>query len=246
MFQSRTILKFIIPLLILGALIFFSGTAPVNFLKNLAWRILKPVAGLVMNTSDRISGGAGEENGRLAAALFEIEELRLRMAELEKALAFKEAERLPLSGARVILYVNELGREYLIVDRGRKEGVSEGSLVLGPDQTVLGRIRKVEDSFSKVSLASNPGETFEAEILPLRIPALAKGLGARTFSLELIPQDAPLKRGDLVALSGGRTFLLGEVSREESSATAAFKEAGAVFMVNPKLFKDVFILQSLR
>lgn len=239
------ILKLIFPLLILGALIFFADFAPARMVRNAVWALVRPIAGIVTAAPGKIAEEQGAEtNGRLAAALFEIEELRLRMKELEKALRFKEESRLPLEGARVVFHLKELGQEYLLIDRGGKDGVREGDLALASNRVMVGRVYEVEDSFSKVSLASNPGETFEAEILPLRVSVLAKGLGARTFSLGLIPADAPIKQGDFVALAvGGTSIVLGEIVQEKRSVNSAFKEAGAILLAKPELLKEIFILQ---
>lgn len=244
MSRSYVALKLIIPLLALGTIILFSKTHPASVLKNITWLVVKTIAETVTPAVETIKGEPAVDNGRLEAALFEIEELRLRIAELEKALRFKEKSHLNLFGARVVLYAKELGHEYLIIDAGRNDGIREGNIVVSPERIFVGTVKSAEESFSKVSLASNSGETFEVEILPLKISAIAKGRGARTFSLELVPQDTPLKRGDLVAVTGSQPFLLGEIVYGKIVSNKSFQEVGAVLTINPRILKDVFVLNS--
>jgi cell shape-determining protein MreC len=252
---NRKLIKSILPLAALSALIFFSHTSPVQFLRSSVGLALKPVMKTVSDTARKFESANSEElNGRMRAALFQIEELRGKVQELERALRFKEEIRNNLMGARVILYAEEFGKEFLILDRGRKDEVREGDLVISPDNMIVGTIREVEESISKVSLASNSGETFEVRIFPLDVQASARGLGARTFSLELIPADMPIKSGDIVIFSsnsGGvfilpEKFILGEVLREIGTDNEIFKEGRAIMLADPKRLDEVFIVKRMK
>ena len=131
-----------------------------------------------------------------------------------------------------------------MIDQGREAEVMVGDLVVDGRGILVGKILEVGSNFSKVSFASNAGGTFEAEISPLNVRTVARGLGGRTFSLELVPADSMLHQGDLVLLSeiGYPKVLLGEVARVEKSGSAAFQEVGAVFLGRPEELSEVFIL----
>ena len=73
--------------------------------------------------------------------------------------------------------------------------------------------------------------------------AFAKGLGNRTFSLELLPQNAVIRTGDYVMARGDKaSFLLVEVVRVETAGTGAFKEVRAVLVSHPEREEEVFVV----
>jgi len=183
------------------------------------------------------------ENEHQKALVFELEQLKLENAALKKVLSFKEASKLFLKGARVIFYSRELGKEFLLIDQGKKAGIKAGDLVIDAEQVFIGIVKEAGDGFAKVGVAANPGETFEVEIMPLRMRALAKGLGARAFTIDLLPADTPVRKGDLVGLlNKDKFFLLAEIAGEKEVSGSAFKEVRAVYLAHPELAREVFIL----
>lgn len=244
----KKVFKMIVALALLGVLIFFNEPLGI---KNLVFRLTRPlfrvamwVNGLGLNQEEV---NLREENERLRVNLFELEQLKSENLVLKKALSFKEVSKLSLKGAKVIFYSQESGKEFLIIDQGKEAGIKAGDLVIDEEQVFMGVIKEVGEGFAKVGIAVNFGETFEVEIMPLRIKALARGLGARAFSIELVALDAPLRKGDFVGLlNRDRLFLLAEISGEKTVAGSAFKEARARFLVHPELAREVFILSSGR
>jgi hypothetical protein len=94
-----------------------------------------------------------------------------------------------------------------------------------------------------VSIATNKEEVFDVELLPLGVEAFAKGLGGRAFLLELVAQNAVIRRGDyIMAKIGQSSFLLGEIVRIETSSTGAFKEVHAVLLSHPDREEEVFVV----
>ena len=267
----RKVFKTIVVLALLGALIFFSEPLGV---KSFAIKLTRPlfrsamwVNGLGLNQGE-IS--LREENERLKANLFELEQLRVENATLKKALSFKETSKLSLKGAKVIFYSQESGKEFLIIDQGKETGIKAGDLVIDAEQAFIGTVKEAGDGFSKVGVAANPGETFEIEVeslpgsslrqlrsypaesgiaeelLPgLKIRALAKGLGARAFSIELLPLDIVLRKGDFAGLVNKDKFLLlAEIYGEKITSGSVFKEARALLIARPELARQVFIINS--
>lgn len=271
--ERKKVFKIIIAMALLGALIFFSDSLGV---KNFVFRLVRPLFKTAMwinslgLSQEEIN--LREENGRLKAQVFELEQLKLENTALKKALSFKETSKLSLKGAKVIFYSQESGKEFLLIDQGREAGIKSGDLVIDAEQIFIGTVKEAGDGFSKVGVASNPGETFEIEItslpgsslrqlrscpaesgtaeelLPgLKIRALAKGLGARAFSIELLPLDTPVRKGDFAGLMNrDRFLLLAEISGEKIVNGSAFKEARALLVVRPEMANEVFIISSKR
>lgn len=230
----------------MGGLIFYGWTGPVKKLREITVLAARPLMSVVSITRNILGSSSAENSSQDVISIFrfEIEKLKQENEYLKKALRFKEENNLSLIGAHSLLYSNNVGKEYLIIDQGREAGVMEGDLVVDGKGILVGKIFEVGGNFSKVGFASNAGETFEAEILPLNVRTVARGLGGRTFSLELISADSVLHQGDLVLLSeiGYPKVLLGQIASVERSGSVAFQEVGAVFLGRPEKLSEVFIL----
>lgn len=240
--------------IVLGLLIFFIMSRPLRLLRAQIFASLRPMirsAFFIRSWGDNVfSGGnagnlmSGERLEQLSVATALTQDLKGENDRLRSALNFKEKNKLNLQGTAVLFYGRELGKEFLLIDLGSKEGIEKGNLVIDAYGSLIGSVKEVEDSFAKVGIASNPEEVYEVELLPSGIHAFAKGLGSRGFSLELLPQDAIIRKGDFVAMKGDRrSLVLGEVVRISSSGTGAFKEVRAVLLAHPESQHEVFVIK---
>lgn len=246
MLRKNAIFKVLAAVILLGVLIFFSASGPISSLREAPFRILKPFMNAAMNLGRTLEiETADMSNEQIKTLNFALEELRAENQTLKQALGFKEESGLPLKGGRVLLYSREFGKEFLVIDRGEKEGIKEGDLAVDAERLLVGVVRGIGKDFAKVGIASNDGEVFEGELVPAKARVLAKGRGSRAFSLELIPQDTPIRQGDFVALVSQKrniNFLLGQVASEKTNGTAPFKKAGAVLLARPEFLKEVFVV----
>lgn len=187
---------------------------------------------------------AGQERlGQLDAITAMMQELTAENDRLRAALGFKERNKLYFKGAGVRYYGTEFGHEFLLVESKNLEGVEKGSLVIDANGLLIGSVKDIQDSYVKIGIASNPEEVYEVILLPSGTNAFAKGLGNRTFSLELISQDAIIRKGDFIVLkSEYKTVVAGEVIKIVSSGTGAFKEIRATLLSHPDFQEEVFII----
>lgn len=255
------VIKIIIVAVLLGGLIFSSGMWPISFLREKVVRSLVPLMKVTLILGDLTGAGdqfAAERIGKTESLTFEVEKLREANRALRKLFNFKEESLFSIRGARVLLYFKELGGEALMIDQGRNLGIEKGDFVIDENRLLVGVVAEVGDSVSKISIASNTGVALEVLVLPLGVSSLARGVGARTLSLDLIPVDVPLRRGDLVVLLGiaNKTvgeygaqsysrfsFLLGSVVNNESSPGAVFREVKAVLLSRPEKLEEVFVVR---
>lgn len=187
------------------------------------------------------------ENQELSAARFEAELLHKENQELRDALQFKKETGIDILPVNVLLFTSELGREFLLVNGGKELDIKISDVVLTSDRIMIGNVSEVGDGFSKIEIASNPLFTHEVRIIPGDVNAVAKGLGGRTFSLELIPQDAVIKIGDFVAVqipTATASVLVAKITKESVSSGSLFKEVYAVLIAKPEFLETVFILRS--
>lgn len=174
-----------------------------------------------------------------------LEEYEKEIQSLRLMLEMKERAKTAVRAADVLWYGTELGREFLIVNRGEDAGVEAGDIAVDARGFLIGTVREVGSDYAKISVSSNLGETYEIDFLPVSAKALARGIGARTLGIELIPADFSIRKGDIILLreTGGRLFFLGEIVREEASGGAALKQARAVLLADPSRVTQVLIFE---
>ena len=237
-------------------LIFFSRSTPVVLLRSGVIWTFRPVFKVVSVIGHGLGAGAqpssgsdlsklAAENGRLRKVEQQYQMLQDKNADLQKMLGFKEKQHVPLQGARVLLHGNEFGKEFLMLDAGTDKKIHEGDLVIDNKENVVGIIREAGSQSSKVSLASNVGEAFEVAMAPLNVKALAKGIGNRTFSLALIPDETPVRSGDFAFMPGRLGTIdaaVAMVTHVTSSGVGAFQNVQGTLIVHPEMLDEVFII----
>ncbi len=243
-------------LVIAIGLIFFSRHAPISFLRSSIVLIFRPVfqisrvlgraVGLsaLQPAADDLSR-LQEENRRLREIEQEYRMLLEKNAGLQKIVGLKEKQRVPIQGAHVLLHGNEFGKEFLMLDEGTTKNIRQGNLVIDAYGVLVGVVRETGEQFAKISVISNQGEVFEVMATAQNVKALAKGIGNRAFSIELIPNETPTHAGDFVLIPGrlGDTdVLVGEVTRVTSNGVGAFQNVWATLIARPETLDEVFVI----
>lgn len=256
MVKKYYFLKLVLTGAILASFVFLPGSLFANAIQNAAAAIVSPL--LRLNTSlirrffvaDSPDGieAVIKENQRLRVERFELERIREENEDLRRSLQFAKSERLELIGADVLLYSQEFGREFMVINQGEEIGIAPGDNVVTEDRMFVGVVKDVGADFSKIEVASNPEEKFSVRFLNPATRAVARGLGARTFTVEFITPDALVARGDVLFFTIGRApdspLILGTIAREPPQNGAALKEARALLLARPELLLRVFIIKN--
>ena len=240
---------------LVALLLFFSDTKMGYMVRDTALNGISPVVRAAANIRAFMYGNAGNGNSiedslfsestEYMAMTFRIESLARENELLRIMLAFRERSGREWRGFEVRAYSREFGKETLVIAAGFRDGVREGDLVVDEYGLLVGVVREVTDAYAKVSLASNVGETFDVELVPGNVRALAKGIGARAFTIQLVPTDAPIRRGDYVAVSSPslpRNALLAEIADIGGGMSVAFHEIKAVLLARPERSRMVLVI----
>ncbi len=157
------------------------------------------------------------ENRRLST------ELELARQEL-LASGFPENERLATSSvekspgrdllADVLLRPPLSPYDTLVLEAGADAGVSLGDTVTSLGGVALGSITEVFRDFSRATLLSAPANDVTVLIGTKGLQASAHGVGGGAFEA-LLPQEAPVAKGDIVVLPGRERISLGAVESLE-------------------------------
>ncbi len=257
--RSRaSLFKVVFAVVLLGLLIFLSGTKVATTLREGVLVAIKPIMKIgiplrrwfspTVSLSVTEAEQLRQEQQKLRTEAAEANRLREENQSLREFLRFAESRNLQPRGGLVVHYGMEFGKEFLWVERGKQGGVRVGDLAVDANGFFVGMVREAQEKFSRVEIASNPGETFEVEIIPLKVRALAKGLGARSFVLELLPVDTPIQAGDLISLLGAQgsrySLLFGQVSDLKRSNSSAFREGGGTLLADPTVVREIFFLEA--
>lgn len=234
-------------ILAVAAVIFLNQTGKLSAVKNIFIKGLSPLTNFSSDLRFFLytrQTSAWRQTQEAKVLRLELENIKEENDKLRQVINFKEKNNIEFKGAGVKFYGQELGREFLLLDRGRNEGIKEDDLVTDENFILVGIVKETGSDFSKVEISSNPGQNFEIKVAGKDLKALAEGLGARTFNLKLVPRDADLKQGDLISLfnSGSKSILLAEVVNIKVGGGKAFLDVKAVGLGKPELLKNVFII----
>ncbi|OHA02652.1 MAG: hypothetical protein A3J58_02895 [Candidatus Sungbacteria bacterium RIFCSPHIGHO2_02_FULL_52_23] len=249
---------------LLFCVVIFAGSwTPVYALRTAVMRAFAPVMSAMGRTGRWVAAWhdlapAEEEDCEAcrrheqarAIAEAELVEARARQASLERALGLKQYLGPSAIPARVTLYARHVQGEMLVIDAGDETGAHVGDHVVDEEGFLVGDIAETGVGFSKVAIASNTGIAFPVSFVPSGAEALARGIGARAFRIELIPQDVSFHAGDFVRriskdMRSGEVPLVARLADEGDSGGGAFKKAGAILLAHPERLERVMIIPSL-
>ena len=251
--KTRTnFLRLVGAAILLGALIFLSGSSALTKVRNVIITGLKPLMQLIRN--DKVLDATSDDT-KIKTLVFENEKLKEENARLKRVLDFGKTSKFSVSGADVLLYLKEFDREYIIINAGADKGIKEGDWVIDSERILVGTVFEAGGGYSKILTASNPDVLFKAEIVPGNFSVISRGLGGRSLSIELLPQDAPIRKGDFVVATGKDAvaenadnrfyFLLGQIVDAGDNKNSLLKEARAILLARPENLNEVFVVRQI-
>ncbi len=185
------------------------------------------------------------ENQTLVIENISLEYLKEENEVLKTAFDIELQEEFKLEISQVI--AKEISRDYLIINKGSRDGIRFGLPVITEEKVLVGKIIEVYENTSRVQLSTAKDNSFDVEVLERDIYGLVEGEGNLTFSLGLIPKEKEINIADKVVTSvlGGnfpKGLLVGEVQRVNSSDVASFQEAELNPSFNIKELNYLFII----
>lgn len=191
------------------------------------------VAGLRAGTSAVVSlPGLERDNVRLRASNRALTAENARLHELAASYAAETSARVAIAQyggieARVVGFPPENDVRAVTIDRGAGAGVRRDEGVVTTDG-VVGRVAAVGPFSSTVVLMTDYTSRIPAIVRRGRWWGIARG-NLSSVRLEYVPQDAPLKVGDVVVTGEGRSFHsgvpIGTVTQVERGAATLYQTA---------------------
>lgn len=224
-----------------------------DFIGPMQGAVTRSVSGIATIKDDYIAlWNVRAENKRLQALvdkyLKELGEYREGYSTnlyLEELLEFKEKLNFEPLAARVVGKEPAYWYQTIVVDRGKKDDVLEGMIVLAPSG-VVGQVIHAGEHYSKILLANAPSSAIDAMIQKNRIRGILKGAGERGYVLHYVLKNADIEEGDYIVTAGiGGVFPagipLGRVSKIHKKRRGMFQEIEVQPHVDFQKLEFVFI-----
>jgi rod shape-determining protein MreC len=145
-----------------------------------------------------------EENLKLRNLYLKSIDFQNENDNLKKLLDFKKIMNDKFKSITTRIYFdikNPLSNNFLI-NIGTKDGIKEGSLVIGKDRTVIGRIVNVRENYSDILLLTNINSNILAKISRSKEKILISGKDTDSLSISYFNSRNPdIKEGDIVFTS---------------------------------------------
>jgi len=139
-------------------------------------------------------------------SLIKLNLLKKDNTRLREILSLQESSNNENISAAVISRKTGSWWRQLILNKGSKDGVEIGSIVIGPGG-LLGRVSNTSLFTSSVTLITSPESKLGVWVDRIQINGLLVGLGDDYPSLILYSKDADIKVGDFVSSSPASTLL---------------------------------------
>ena len=138
--------------------------------------------------------------------LIKLNLLRKDNTRLRQILSLQESSNDEYISAAVISRKTGSWWRQIILNKGSKDGVEIGDIVIGPGG-LLGRVKNTSLFTSSVTLITSPESKLGVWVDRIQINGLLVGLGDDHPSLILYSKDADIKVGDFVSSSPASTLL---------------------------------------
>lgn len=220
-----------------------------------------PLASSLSKISSKISGSTStvfkvreisRQNKELAEKLAGIEVDRSKILELEKEneilkneLKFFQKEKEDsLIPARIVIREPTTFLDYIVVDKGKKDGVMKDMAVISQG-TLVGIVTESNEDTAKVVLVTSKDSIVQAMLQESRAKGVLRG-GIGGLFLDDIVVDTDYKRGDYVVTSGlggkiKQGILIGKAKDTEAQSSDLYKSIAVEPIVDLSKLEIVFI-----
>ncbi|MFH1461048.1 MAG: rod shape-determining protein MreC [Patescibacteria group bacterium] len=208
---------FILSLLIIASLIFLNSQSWLNPVKDAFYYLSKPGQAVFYFSSQRINNlfefigsinQLADENNQLKrekenllSKLAQLNETEKENEFLREQIGLVQSEPGQLILARAIGLETSGLRRYLLINQGSQQGVKEKAAVIKSGNFLIGQVKEVSDSLSKVQLITDIDSRVNALIQETRVAGLVRGDKDYDLLIDLLPQGEKIEKEQIVVTS---------------------------------------------
>jgi rod shape-determining protein MreC len=190
------------------------------------------------------------ENEQLKDEVVRLREGQTQLQELQKLLQIKQSyPDEEFLAANVLAKDPSSLKDAVAIDRGKRDGLREGMVVVTEGHSVVGTVTHLFDSYSWVTLVTDPNSAVSAMVQESRAQGVVTGSYSRKLSIEFVAQGAAVKDGDVVITSaiGGlypAGLVIGKVTEVGGTAQDLFKKVTLEPLASLSHLETVLVLTS--
>lgn len=190
-------------------------------------------------------------NERDNAFIFQDDSVYTAYQQQDDSLKQKKMRLYDYSYANIVYKTTDKTHNYIIIDKGRAEGVTTDMAVLSANG-VCGVVSDVTEHFASVISLLHPDARISAKLLPANQigTVLWDGINARYAQLYDIPQHVPVSVGDTIVTSGfsnifPNNVLVGIVSDVQDSGHSSFLTIKIRLATNFRNINTVYLIRNI-
>lgn len=238
------------------------GKPKPNMLEKVALAVSTPIQKGITGSIRHVVGlwshyiylvGTSQKNVRLLKKMREqqfqnmlLKEELKRYRRIEDLLSFDQAGKGDFQVAGVVGWDSTNIAHTLVIDRGTKERIKEGMVVI-THQGLIGRVVTSSKHSSRVLLITDSRSAVDAILQETRVRCIVVGQNKNTAIIRYLPIDAKVKIGDLLISSGlGEVFPkglpIGKVSSIEIGDNRLFVKAELIPLADIESVEEVLVM----
>ncbi len=185
----------------------------------------------------------------LSLTTLEAERLRRENDELRSLLSFVREDGAPYAiiPAQVIARSLDEERAEFVINKGTRDGLSEGLAVVVEDGILVGTIERARERFSTVRLLMDHRSRIASKILGSGTIGVSEGAKGLLLEFGFIPRHVKLEVNDLVFTSGLESdipegLVIGFITVVSTDDTQPFQQATIEPLVDARLYQTVGVI----
>jgi len=188
------------------------------------------------------------ENDDLAAELANLQGVKKENDIFRQQLELIPREKFNLESSLVIGQDPQGLGSWIIIDKGRADGIEIGMPVIVSEGILIGKIDEVNSDSSKVNLLTDSASAVNATDLETDARGLVRGAFGLGLFLDMVAQTDILNKGDTIVTSGlGGEFpkglLIGNIQEVRDSPDKLFQQAIIAPRVKYQELEVVFVIR---
>lgn len=175
------------------------------------------------------------------------QEAVLENKRLNELLGLRENQQNYIAAARVISRGTSRWSHTLVLDKGRKEGISRDMSAITP-KGFAGKLFNVTESYSQLLLLTDINFSAAVRLQESRKEGIISGTGTKKAILKYVPHEEEIKTGDVVITSGldqlfPQGIPVGFISKVDKQGTGHFQYIEVTPYVDGSKMEEVLIIK---
>lgn len=242
---SPKIIILLIIIVTLSLLIFLDYRGVFEKPKEFVYKIILPIQKFLYQAGNKASNYSSllyslptlhnqnqwlrDQNIKLQVDISRLNEIKRENEILRTQLNLKPDEKHVLVLANVVGYGPDNFSQYILIDKGKRDGVQVNAPVTKGGGVLVGRIIETFETTSKALLLTDHSSAISVVAQKTRTAGILKSDRGINLYLDMIPQDANIEVGEDIITSGiggifPKGFLVGEVREIVANDADAFKK----------------------